>query len=114
MILKKILSLDLHSTAKDVTTEILVVILDSFNNIERNKLVSLNSFLDPRFKLYVFSNEDTTKKYVTQLVAAKIAQSNKELFIPVHDNGQITKATEQHNEYSVFNLFDSVISNVSK
>lgn len=67
-----------HSVAKNRIVNIQQGILERFVNLELNKTVALATFLDPRFKLYAFTNQnasDSIKKFVVQKVTKGINKS---------------------------------------
>lgn len=67
-----------HSVAKNRIVNIQQGILERFVNLEFNKTVALATFLDPRFKLYAFTNQnasDSIKKFVIQKVTKGINKS---------------------------------------
>lgn len=67
-----------HSVAKNRIVNIQQGILERFVNLEFNKTVALAPFLDPRFKLYAFTNQnasDSIKKFVIQKVTKGMNKS---------------------------------------
>lgn len=65
---------------QDVASLLMMGLNERFRNVERSGTLSLNTFLDSRFKMQAFSdrNEATkTKEKVKQLVQASISKNDQ-------------------------------------
>lgn len=113
----KLMLQELNPSVKKVVIDLASGILTRFDNLEYNKLVGVNTFLDPRFKLFAFSSDkhkDYIKKHLIQLVTSKIdkqKQAQRNINID-HQHPSTVIRPESEEDISVFELFDSVIKQI--
>jgi hypothetical protein len=119
----KLLSKNLQKNVKDVVTDLLVGLLDRFGNVEMNKLVGVSTFLDPRFKLFPYSDDkfkDSIKKHMISLVTSVISQQSN-VYAPTTNQGESSSNEAQRpsntndcveEEFEVFEYFDSIMKNI--
>ncbi|XP_047038385.1 zinc finger BED domain-containing protein 4-like [Helicoverpa zea] len=101
---------ELHDVVKLVLKKLKKETSERFRNLEFSRTLALSTFLDPRFKIFMFPQHlaEETKKVVIELVAASIAKT-KQLTTP-------TLATTQNSgsntEPSIWNLYRTAIAKI--
>lgn len=104
---------DFSDSAKTVLHEITIGIHTRFSNLERNSALIMATFLDPRFKNFAFSNENTSeivKDLVINLVASKIEPLvSRNLADDTVASGNISLASQEEKSL-IFKKFDQDIN----